>query len=224
MRIFISVCLILFIGNIYSQNFKMQKKNEIWDNQPALNRGNDANIIKAEGYPYDENWETKSYPIGNGYMGANIFERIQITDKTLYNKGLYAMGGLTNFVEIYLDINHKNPQNYRRALRINEAIADVNYIHNGVDYIDLLPAIPKEWPKREFTGLVVRGNFEISIKWNNGKPNFVKIFSKSRGVCSIKLSKIKNFQLIDNTGKPVSYKKDSFNIIHFETKKGMDFF
>ena len=67
-------------------------------------------------------------------MGANIFERIQITDKTLYNKGLYALGGLTNFVEIYLDINHKNPQNYRRVLRINEAIAVVNYTHNSVDY------------------------------------------------------------------------------------------
>lgn len=41
-------------------------------------------------------------------MGANIFgrtdiERIQITEKTLYNEGLYGLGALTNFSEIYLD-------------------------------------------------------------------------------------------------------------------------
>ena len=63
------------------------------------------------GYPYDEDWEQKSYPIGNGYLGANLFgrtdsERIQITDKTLANEGLYNLSGMTSFAEVYLDLDH----------------------------------------------------------------------------------------------------------------------
>jgi hypothetical protein len=46
-------------------------------------------------------------------MGPNIFgrtdkERIQITEKTLANEGLYGLGGLTIFCKIYLKLNHKN--------------------------------------------------------------------------------------------------------------------
>lgn len=132
-------CLLVFIGQVYAQNNATTNLYNIWDNHPAPNRGGDVNITKAGGYPYDEDWETKSYPIGNGYMGANIFgrtdiERIQITEKTLYNKGLYALGGLTNFAEIFLEINHKNPQNYRRILNLNKAIASVTYTINEIEY------------------------------------------------------------------------------------------
>ena len=57
---------------------------ELWEPEPAPNRGHDFDIVKAGGKPYDEDWERWSYPIGNGYAGANIFgrtdtERIQIS-------------------------------------------------------------------------------------------------------------------------------------------------
>ncbi|MGQ1909141.1 glycosyl hydrolase family 95 catalytic domain-containing protein [Marinifilum sp. RC60d5] len=112
---------------------------KVWDNQPAPNRGGDFNIKKARGYPYDEDWELYSYPIGNGYMGANIFgrtdvERIQLTEKTLANEGLYGIGGLTSFAEINMVFNHNNPTNYSRSVNINEAISYVNYVCDGVEY------------------------------------------------------------------------------------------
>ena len=111
----------------------------IWDDQPARNRGSDVNIKKAGGFPYDEDWEKQSYPLGNGYMGANFFgrtdtERIQITEKTLWNRGLYTIGSLTNFAEIYMDFKHLNPQDYSRVLDIEEAIATINYECEGVIY------------------------------------------------------------------------------------------
>jgi hypothetical protein len=61
---------------------------ELWENEPAPNRGADDAKIQAGGYPYDKDWEYYSYPIGNGYIGANLFgrtdtERVQITDKTV---------------------------------------------------------------------------------------------------------------------------------------------
>lgn len=131
--------LILFSHNSFSQINSAKRSYEIWDDCPAQNRGNDFTIIKADGYPFDKDWESESYPIGNGYMGANIFgrtdnERIQISDKTLANEGLYGFGGLTSFSETYLEFHHKNVKNYKRSLALNEAILYVSYESNGVQY------------------------------------------------------------------------------------------
>lgn len=112
---------------------------EIWETEPAPNRGSDWKIIKARGMPYDEDWEERSYPLGNGYMGACLFgrtdtERVQITEKTLHNKEPYGNGGLTGFADLYLDLNHADVQNYRRSLNLNEAVAHVRYESKGVTH------------------------------------------------------------------------------------------
>ena len=112
---------------------------EVWENEPAPNRGADWDIVKAGGKPFDKDWEEWSYPIGNGYMGANLFgrtdtERIQITEKTLANKGIYNGGGLTSFAEVYLDFGHGDVENYRRSLNLNDAIATVSYEKDGVKF------------------------------------------------------------------------------------------
>ncbi|WDE98470.1 glycoside hydrolase family 95 protein [Lentisphaera profundi] len=112
---------------------------EVWKNEQAPNQGGDWGIISAGGTPFDKNWEYNSYPIGNGYMGANIFgrvdtERVQLSDKTLHNKGIYGGGGTTGFAELFIDFNHGKVKNYRRSLNINEAIAHVSYEKDGVKY------------------------------------------------------------------------------------------
>ena len=91
------------------------------------------------GGPYDRDWEYRSLPIGNGYMGANIFgrtdtERIQISEKTLAVKGPYGLSSFTNFAEIYLDFNHRHPADYRRELSLGNATATVSYTYDGVRY------------------------------------------------------------------------------------------
>jgi alpha-L-fucosidase 2 len=134
-----TLIFILFIClGTFAQKQSEPRIYEVWDNQPAPNRGKDFNV-QSKGYPADTDWESHSYPIGNGYMGANIFgrtdvERIQITEKTLANEGLYGKGGLTNFGEIYLEFDHYNPTNYRRSLNLNDAILYVDYELKGVQY------------------------------------------------------------------------------------------
>jgi len=123
----------------FSQIHSTKRIYEIWDDQPAPNRGADYSVVKARGFPYDKDWEYESYPIGNGYMGANIFgrtdvERIQITDKTLTNGAPYGSGGMTNFAEVFLEFDHYNVQNYRRSLNLNEGICYVSYEHEGINY------------------------------------------------------------------------------------------
>ena len=113
---------------------------ELWEAEPAPNRGGvaeEGNRLRF--YPYDEDWEHWSYPIGNGYMGANVFgrtdtERIQLTEKTLFNTGLYGLGGLTSFAEIDIHFNHENVTDYRRSLNLNEAMATISYVSDGVHY------------------------------------------------------------------------------------------
>ncbi|MFH4967458.1 glycoside hydrolase N-terminal domain-containing protein [Gaetbulibacter sp. M240] len=136
--VLITLLLIIYCKT-YAQSDSEQRVYRIWDNKPALNRGPDFTKIKARGFPYDADWESESYPIGNGYMGANVFgrtdiERIQVTEKTLSNLGPYSAGGLTNFEEIYLSFGHFDPKNYKRSLNLNEGILQVDYDFNGVHY------------------------------------------------------------------------------------------
>lgn len=90
----------------------------------------------------DKGWIKNSIPMGNGYMGINLFggvktERIQITENSLYEavtgKGLRRTG-LNNFAEVYLDFDHENASNYERGLNLNEGTSYVNYQDNGVKY------------------------------------------------------------------------------------------
>ena len=138
-KIKVLICFVVLCTNVFSQQNTTNRVYEVWDNQPAPNRGADYSIIKSRGYPYDADWEAHSYPIGNGYMGANIFgrtdtERIQITEKTLTNGAPYGSGGMTNFVEIFLEFDHYEATNYKRSLNLNEGISYVSYEHKGVKY------------------------------------------------------------------------------------------
>ena len=135
-RLFLLFIMCLFI--LLSASAQ-QKEYSLWYSQPAPNEGAE-NIVKSRGFPYDKYWERWSLPIGNGYMGACIFgrtdtERIQLTEKTFGVKGPYKKGGIGNFVEIYIeDIHHDQPLNYKRSLRLNDAISTVNYQYEGVNY------------------------------------------------------------------------------------------
>ncbi|MGJ8639861.1 MAG: glycosyl hydrolase family 95 catalytic domain-containing protein [Opitutaceae bacterium] len=91
----------------------------------------------------DLGWANASIPMGNGYMGVNVFggtskERIQITENSLYdwadkNSGLKRRG-VNNFAEVYIDFEHTNTSNYARELNLNEGISSVQYEQGGVVY------------------------------------------------------------------------------------------
>ena len=111
----------------------------LWYDQPAPDSGFEIRDLH-DGGPYDYDWEHYSLPIGNGYMGANIFgrtdtERIQLSEKTMAIKGLWGLSSFTNFAEIYLDFNHRHPSGYRRQLSLDDAMVSVSYRYDGIQYI-----------------------------------------------------------------------------------------
>ncbi|MCY1719328.1 glycoside hydrolase family 95 protein [Prolixibacteraceae bacterium Z1-6] len=56
--------------------------------------------------------------------------------------------------------------------------------HTGL--VHLLPALPLEWSNGEVKGLRARGNFEVDIKWENGRLVNAGIKAKQDGVCMLK--------------------------------------
>ncbi len=93
----------------------------------------------------EDGWERWSLPIGNGYMGINIFgrtdtERLLITENSLSNPCAYhdnfpgGAAGLSNFCSFYLDFAHKRVKNYRRSLNLNKALCTTVYEYKGVNY------------------------------------------------------------------------------------------
>lgn len=131
------ICGLLLLA-VMPALYGQSKQHILWYDSPASNGGS-VHVIQHRGFPFDSDWEKYSLPLGNGYMGVNLFgrtdtERIQISEKTLGVKGPYGNGGVTNFLEIYLDIQHEEPEAYRRELSLDEGVARVSYRYHGVKY------------------------------------------------------------------------------------------
>ena len=79
-----------------------------------------------------EGWEKYSMPIGNSYLGGNVFggvdrERVQITENSAEND--WGTGGLNSFADIFIRFPHsfEEATNYERGLDIGRALAYVGY-------------------------------------------------------------------------------------------------
>lgn len=97
----------------------------LWYDQPAADS--------------DDGWVSQSIPLGNGYMGINLFggvrkDRLQITENSLVDAPKNWIGGLNNFAEIALEFDHATPTNYSRDLVLNDGMAHVQYDNDGIHY------------------------------------------------------------------------------------------
>lgn len=84
-------------------------------------------------------WENWSLPLGNGYMGVNVFgrkqcEKLQITENSLCNPYAKGEGGLQSFALLYLDFPHTEFMDFKRFLDLNHGVAGVEYRCGGVQY------------------------------------------------------------------------------------------
>jgi hypothetical protein len=57
------------------------------------------------------------------------------------------------------------------------AVVTYMLVQSTGDHIELLPALPEEWPDGKINEVLCRGGFEIDMAWENSKPTSVSIES-----------------------------------------------
>ena len=123
------------------------KKYELWYTDEApYGYENRTFFSFLEPTDQSDGWEKWSLPIGNSFMGVNVFgrtetERLQISENSLYNPAVWddpkeRNAGLCGLCELYLDVGHPRCEvtDYRRSLSLNTAIASTEYTFGGVRY------------------------------------------------------------------------------------------
>ncbi|HXE55390.1 MAG TPA: glycoside hydrolase family 95 protein [Tepidisphaeraceae bacterium] len=84
-------------------------------------------------------WMTEALPIGNGRFGGMIFgtvasEHVQFNEDSLWTGDEHDTGNYQNFGDLFVDLGHAQPADYRRELDISRAVHRVRYSINGVTY------------------------------------------------------------------------------------------
>jgi len=135
----------------------------------------------------DDGWERWSVPLGNGYMGVNVFgrtetERLQITENSMFDVKNTIAGGLTNFAEVYMDFGHENSAvtGYSRDLNLDEGTAHVNYTYDGVTYSrELFASYPD---KVTAIKLSANQSGKVNFKLRAKIPFLEEFYTDSQGV------------------------------------------
>ncbi|GMK42483.1 hypothetical protein PCCS19_55430 [Paenibacillus sp. CCS19] len=84
--------------------------------------------------------------------------------------------------------------------------------HQGL--LELLPALPDAWPEGYVKGLRARGNFEVSMEWNEGEVNTADIISHSGGICRVCASVPLR---VESEGITLEIQPDEQGMLTFET-------
>ena len=96
-------------------------------------------------------------------------------------------------------------------------------LQSNAGYINLLPAMPdNQWTTGSVSGLVARGNFEVSESWKDGALTEATILSKNGGTCTVQAGDWKYVEVRDSKGDkvPVSDVEGKDGRVTFETTKG----
>ncbi|MBQ1243703.1 MAG: glycoside hydrolase family 95 protein, partial [Clostridia bacterium] len=91
-------------------------------------------------------------------------------------------------------------------------------LQSHLGYIHVLPALPESWSEGEISGLVARGNFEVSLKWKDGKLKEGTLTSKAGGTCKLRYDG-KILIVYDENGNEVETAFED-GITSFTTEKG----
>lgn len=93
--------------------------------------------------------------------------------------------------------------------------------HEG--YIEPLAALPDVWKSGSYKGLMARGNFEVSVEWNNKKIVRMTIKSNAGELCRVFYPEIEKVKLKKMDGSIVQFSATNTNLISFETVKGKEY-
>lgn len=89
-------------------------------------------------------------------------------------------------------------------------------VQSHLNEIHMLPALPDEWNEGSVNGLKTRGNFELDIKWANGKLIEADLLAGSDGVCTVRSA----IPVQVKGAKYERLKTDIGYLVSFKSRKG----
>ena len=93
-------------------------------------------------------------------------------------------------------------------------------VQSNMGYIEILPALPKEWADGSFEGITAEGAFEVCAEWKSLKLTGASVLSKKGQKCRLKLKG--DITLKDSEGS-VKYERNG-DFIEFDTKAGEKYY
>jgi alpha-L-fucosidase 2 len=93
----------------------------------------------------------------------------------------------------------------------------------GSRVIDLLPALPSAWPTGRVSGLRARGNFEVSIEWEDMRAREIRIKSGSGKACRLHYESISGSSVRTAAGEAIGCISLSSDVIEFPTQVGQTY-
>jgi len=84
-------------------------------------------------------WQREALPLGNGRLGCMVFggvsqEHIQFNEDSLWIGDEQETGAYQAFGDVYVEMPHENPRDYRRELDIRRAVHTTTYQSDGVRF------------------------------------------------------------------------------------------
>ena len=99
------------------------------------------------------------------------------------------------------------------------AIAEM-LLQSDEEFIEILPALPSAWSSGAYTGLVARGNYEVSVAWEDSVATKINVLSKNGGRVSVKYPEFAAVSVYDADGQKVEFEISDDKVITFDTQKG----
>jgi len=96
-------------------------------------------------------------------------------------------------------------------------------LQSDAGYIEPLAALPSAWSTGSYTGLVARGNFEVSASWENSLAKSINVLSRSGGRVAISYPSITGATVRTIDGELVDYTIDGNHLISFDTEVGQSY-
>ncbi len=103
------------------------------------------------------------------------------------------------------------------------AIAEM-LLQSDEEFIEILPAIPTCWSSGSYTGMVAKGNFEVSVAWEDGVATKINLLSGNGGEVSVKYPAFSNVTVYNSKGEKVAFEITGDKVITFDTVKGETYY